>query len=271
MYLGIDVGGTKTIVAVLDDSGVITQSQRFPTPQDYQLFLSKLAEVVDTFTTKDFKAVGVGIPATSIDRKTGIAVSFSNLAWHREPVQADIERLIGSPAAVENDAKLAGLSEAMLREPTRLLYLTISTGIGYSLVVDRIIDQNIGDSGGRLLLFEHAGKLTPWERYASGKAIVETFGSEAKDIQDPEIWDKIARNITQGLIELIAVTEPQVVVIGGSVGVYLDRFIEPLNKYLKELETPLLQVPPVEAAKRPEDAVIYGCYDYAKEVFTSTK
>lgn len=271
MYLGIDVGGTKTIVAALDDNGVITESQRFPTPQDYRVFLSKLEEIVDAFTTQDFKAIGVGIPATSIDRKTGIAVSFSNLAWHNEPVQADIERLLGCPVAVENDAKLAGLSEAMLREPMRLLYLTISTGIGYSLVVDRQIDQNIGDSGGRLLLFEHSGKLTPWERFASGKAIVETFGKQAKDIEDPEIWDKIARNITQGLIELIAVTEPDLVVIGGSVGVYMNRFVKPLTKHLKDLETPLLKLPPVEAAKRADEAVIYGCYDYAKEVFTAPR
>lgn len=267
MYLGIDVGGTKTIVAVLDEHGAITESQKFPTPQDYQNFLSKLADAVDSFTTKDFRAVGAGIPAASIDRKTGIAISFSNLAWHREPIESDIEHLIGCPVAVENDAKLAGLSEAMLRKPMRLLYLTISTGIGYSLIVDREIDQNIGDSGGSLLLFEHGGKLTPWERFASGKAIVETYGQQAKDIEDPKTWDKIARNITQGLIELIAVTEPELVVIGGSVGVYFDRFSEPLTKYLKELETPLLQLPPVEAAKRPEDAVIYGCYDYAKEVF----
>ncbi len=271
MYLGIDVGGTKTIVAVLDDNGVIAESQQFPTPQNYEQFLSKLADTVEGFTTKDFNAVGVGIPATQIDRESGVAVSFSNLDWQREPIQTDIERLFKVPVAVENDAKLAGLSESMLREPIRLLYLTVSTGIGYSLIVNRKIDQNIGDSGGRLLLFEHNGKLVSWEKYASGKAIVETFGKQAKDIEDPEIWDKISRNITQGLVELIAVTEPDVVVIGGSVGVYLDRFIAPLEEHLKELETPLLKFPPVEKAQRPVEAVIYGCYDYAKEVFNKSR
>ncbi len=267
MFLGIDVGGTKTIAAVLEDSGIITESQRFPTPQNYQQFISKLANTVASFTTKDFKAVGVGVPATRIDRKDGIAMSFANLDWHDEPVQVDIERIVGSPVAIENDAKLAGLSESMLRDPMRLLYLTVSTGIGYSLIVNRKIDPNIGDSGGRLLLFEHGGKLVPWERFASGKAIVENFGKQAKDIKDPETWDKIARNIMQGLIELIAVTEPDLVVVGGSVGGYLDRFIKPLTEYLKDLETPLLSMPKVEAAKRPDEAVVYGCYDYAKEVF----
>jgi glucokinase len=267
MFLGIDVGGTKTIVAILEDSGVITESQRFPTPQNYEQFISKLADTVGTFTTKEFKAVGVGVPATKIDRMAGTAISFANLAWDNAPVQIDIEKLIGCPVAIENDAKLAGLSESMLRDPMRLLYLTVSTGIGYSLIVNRKIDPNIGDSGGRLMFFEHGGKLLPWERFASGKAIVETYGKQAKDIDDPATWNKIARNIMQGLIELIAVTEPDLVVVGGSVGEYLDRFIKPLTGYLKNLETPLLKMPRVEAAKRPDEAVVYGCYDYAKEVF----
>ena len=269
MYLGIDIGGTKTIVAVLDEHGVITESQRFMTPQDYQTFLSKLSETVDTFTTHEFIAIGAGVPATSIDRVAGIAIAFSNLSWQDEPIQSDLERLFKAPAAIENDAKLAGLSEAMLRDPMRLLYLTISTGIGYSLVVDRKIDANIGDGGGRLLRFEHEGKLTPWEYFASGRAIVETYGKQAKDIEDPDIWDKIARNITVGLIELIAMCEPDIVVVGGSVGAYLDRFIKPLKAHLKSLETPLLKIPPVEEAKRPEDAVIYGCYDYVKGILSA--
>lgn len=271
MYLGIDVGGTKTLTAVLDDSGVITESNRFPTPQNYDMFLRQLADSVASFTTKEFLAVGIGVPATAMNRDRGIAESFSNLSWHDVPIISDIEKLTGCPVAMENDAKLAGLSESMLRDPMHLLYLTISTGIGYGLIIDRHIDPNVGDSGGRLIMLEHNSKLVPWESFASGRAIVQTYGRQAKDITDKATWEAISRNIAQGLIELIAVTEPDMVVVGGSVGVYLDRFDEPLTKYLKEVETPLFKIPPVEAAKRPEEAVVYGCYDYAKEIFSFTK
>ncbi len=270
MYLGIDVGGTKTIVAVLDDNGVIIERQKYPTPKDYREFLKQLGSSIKSFDTKDFKAAGMGVPVTNFSREDEIARTFGNLPWKDVPIHADTEKLAHCPVAVENDAKLAGLSESMLRQPQHLLYLTISTGIGFSLIIDRKIDPYVGDSGGRLMVFEHHGKLLPWESFASGKAIVETFGKKAKDIKDKATWDKIARNITQGLIELIAITEPDIVVIGGSVGVYLDRYVEPLNKHLKDLETPLLKIPPIEAAKRPEEAVVYGCYDYAKEVFGNT-
>ncbi|MCL4357776.1 ROK family protein [Patescibacteria group bacterium] len=271
MYLGIDVGGTKTIAAVLDDNGVITEHQRFPTPQDYNRFLSELNKIVDGFKTKDFLAAGVGIPVARFNRTSGVAETFSNLMWRNVPIVSDIERLVAAPTVAENDAKLAGLSEAMLRAPMRLLYLTISTGIGYGLIVNRTIDDNIGDSGGSLIMLEHHGKVMPWERFASGRAIVETYGKMAKDINDEPTWDKIARNIALGLTELIAVTEPDLVVIGGSVGIYADRLIEPLTKHLKQYETPLFKTPRIEGARRPDDAVIYGCYDYAKQNFALTR
>ncbi len=145
MYLGIDVGGTKTLVASLDDSGVILAQQKFPTPQDYQEFLAELSRSIELLGVKDFRAAGIGIPVTSMQREEGIALTFSNLDWRNVKVQQDLERLTQCPVAVENDAKLAGLSESMLRNEIRkLLYVTVSTGIGYSLVIDHHIDPIIG-------------------------------------------------------------------------------------------------------------------------------
>ena len=60
---------------------------------------------------------------------------------------------------------------------------------------------------------------------------------------------------------LIAITEPDLIVVGGSVGNYLERYLDPLTKELKQFETPLLKIPPIEQAQRPDEAVIYGCYD----------
>ncbi len=268
MYLGIDVGGTKTLVATLDDNGVITDKQKFPTPQIYEDFLAELKTILSQKNNEDYRAVGIGIPVTNFYREEGIARTFSNLNWRDVHIQHDVEQLTKTPVAVENDAKLAGLSESRLRpDIERLLYVTLSTGIGYSLINNGKIDPNIGDAGGRLLMLEYKGKLTPWEEFASGRAIVNIYGKMAKDITDEKTWDSIARKISLGLIELIAVAEPDLIVIGGSVGTYFDRYAEPINKYMQAYETPLLKMPPVEAAKRPEEAVIYGCYDYAIQVF----
>ncbi|HET9174675.1 MAG TPA: ROK family protein [Candidatus Saccharimonadales bacterium] len=269
MYAGIDVGGTKTLAAVLDDNGTILEQSKFPTPQKYDDFISQLANTVASFATSEFTALGVALPVTSFDRQRGIAHSFGNLPWRNEPVQRDFERLFSCPVVIENDAKLGGLSEAMLLKDKyqKVLYITVSTGIGTALIVNQTIDTAIGDAGGRLLLLEYKGKLTPWEKFASGKAIVERFGHRAEDIHDAATWKRIAHDLALGFIELIALLEPEIIVVGGSVGTYYDRYSTYLAAELKQLETPLLTLPPIIGAQRPEEAVVYGCYDLAKATY----
>jgi predicted NBD/HSP70 family sugar kinase len=269
MYVGVDIGGTKTLAAVLDENGVITEEARFPTPRDYDEFLSQLQQTLDSFMDKDYVAGGLGMPVTVFDRKHGRAINFSNLPWLNVSMQHDVEKICHCPMAVENDAKLAGLSEAMLLKgiASKVLYITVSTGIGIALINQGIIDLNIGDGGGRPLLLEHKGRLVPWESFASGHAIVERFGKKAAEINDVATWKIIARDLAEGIIELIALSEPEVIVIGGSVGTYFERYGKLLAAELKKYKLPLLDIPPVIGAQRSEQAVIYGCYDLAKQEF----
>src|ERR1035437_1329698 len=118
MYAGVDVGGTKTLVAVLDDNGVIQELRKFPTPQNYHNFILELQHTVAFLTTKDFKAAGVGIPAAQIDRQHGVGINFGNLPWKNVHILADAEKILRCPIVVENDAKMASLSEAMLVKDT---------------------------------------------------------------------------------------------------------------------------------------------------------
>jgi predicted NBD/HSP70 family sugar kinase len=269
MYLGIDIGGTKTLIASLDENGVIKESIKFPTDQNYKKWLSDLGEQIGKLENKDFVAVGVGVPGPGIDRSSGTLLNSSNLAWHNVSLQDDIEDLTHTPVAMENDAKLAALSEAMILkdEYQSVLYITISTGIGYGLVVNQQIDVNVGDGGGRTILLEHEGQSVPWESFASGKAIVERYGKMAKDIDDEETWEAISRDLAKGFIELIAITEPDVIVIGGSVGTHFHKYKKPLEQEIKKYHVPLIKMPALVEAKRPEQAVVYGCYDYVKQRF----
>jgi glucokinase len=270
MYLGIDIGGTKTLLACLDNHGIITERLKFPTPKNYTEFVVALADNVAVLSTKEFKACGVGIPGR-LDRKRGIGVAMGNLPWENVPVRADVERLVNCPVVIENDAKLAGLSEAMLLKGRydRVVYVTISTGIGIGVVIGQVIEPNLIDAEPGKMPLEHHGKMVPWESFASGKAIVKQYGKLAKDIKDEKTWRHIAHDIALGLIDIVAVVQPQVIVLGGSVATYFDRFDELLNGALHHYEVPLIPVPPVIHAQRPEEAVVYGCYDLAKNLYGS--
>lgn len=267
MYLAVDIGGTKTLVAVFDNDGNIIEQQKFGTPQTYHDFKIELTKVVAELSTKDFERVGLAAPASRIDRKHGIGITFGNLGWKNAPLVTDIENLLHCPVNMENDAKLAGLSEAKLvnGEFKKVLYITISTGIGYALVNDGVIDVNIGDGGGHTMYLEYKGKSVRWESFASGKAIVERYGKRASEIDDPRVWKRISHDLSLGMIELISITEPEVVIIGGGVGTHLKKFEEYLITALKHYETPLQPIPPILQARHPEEAVIYGCYEFAKQ------
>jgi predicted NBD/HSP70 family sugar kinase len=267
MYLGIDIGGTKTLVASLDRDGVIQEEFRFPTPKLYKDFLKKLAENVANLSTNKFIAAGVGAPG-KIERKHGVGVAFGNLPWRGVNLGEDIKTIAKCPVVVENDANLAGLSEAMLiKQYRKVLYVTISTGINTGFIVDQQIDPNLADSEAGHMMLEHNGKLEAWEDFASGRAIVKRFGKRASEITDKHTWQIIAHDIAVGLIDLIAVIEPEVIVLGGGVSSHFDKFGDYLQNYLKQYDNPMITLPEIRVAMRPEQAVVYGCYDLAKALY----
>ena len=252
------------MVAALDSHGVILETNRFPTPVKYDEFVVQLSEAGKRLQQHDFIAGCMGVPGR-IDRRHGIGEYFGNLPWQNVPLQNDAEKIFRCPMLIENDANLGGLSESMLLPASkRVLYVTISTGIGTGFIVNHTIDPALADSEGGQMLLEYHGKRVTWEDFASGRAIVRRFGKKAASITDDGTWQRIANDLAAGFTELIAIMQPDVIVIGGSVGNYFDRFEPYLLREIKRYPNPLLQLPVFRKASRPDKAVLYGCYDLAR-------
>lgn len=266
MYAGIDVGGTKTLVAVFNGQGKLLESLKFATPSTYPEFTTELAKTVAKLSTKKFTAAATAIPG-KVDRRRGVGIAFGNLPWTDIPIEADVEKILNCPSYIENDANLAGLSEALAVKAKyhKVLYITVSTGIGGVLVINGVIDPNTQDAEIGHILLEHRGKLVRWQEFASGKAIVARFGKRASEIEDPAAWYVIARNIAIGLIDLLAVYTPDAVIIGGGVGTHFKKFEDRLLEELKIYENPMVSVPPIMGAANAEEAVIYGCYELIQQ------
>jgi len=271
MYAAVDIGGTKTLIAVFDAKGNLLKKFKFPTPRDYGEFITAFKDALATFPLDGLKMAAVAVPGV-IDRKHGIGMTMGNLPWANVPVQHDFQKLLGVPVAVENDAKLAGLSEALLLKDkySKVLYVTISTGIGIGLTVDGVINEAIGDTGGHDMYLEYNGREITWEALASGKSIVTEFGMRASEINDPDIWIEISKRIAAGLIELIALTQPEVVVFGGGVGAHFEKFKDFLEAELRSYGKLMVPLPVLTEAKNAEEAVVYGCYHLAKSAHAKT-
>lgn len=271
MYLGIDTGGTKTLVCSLTNEGIISETIKFPTPQRYADYIKVLTDAIHSLQAKEFRAAGIAVPGR-VDREHGVGIAFGNLPWRNVPIQADLERIIHAPVVLENDGNAAGVSEAHLLKDKHsvVLYVTIGTGIGTAIVVDCKLDEAFLDTEGGQMLLEYKNKLVKWESFASGHAIFERFGKKASEITDTETWKTISFDIARGLIELIVMVQPDVIVLGGGIGSYYPKYKEHLHKALIKFETPLSEIPPIRQAQRPEEAVVYGCFDLAKARYGHT-
>ncbi len=268
MFLAIDVGGTKTLIAVFTNDGKIKHTIKLKTPKDYNKFIGIIHATVKRLDEYKFYQACVAIPG-KVDRSTGVGIAFGNLEWKNVKIKHDLKKFITCPIVIENDANLAGLYEArnIKNGYDRILYLTISTGIGSGIIVNDIIDPDFQNSEAGHMMVQFGDTMVPWEDVASGSAIKAKYHKIAKDIKDRQTWKDISFRFAIGIINLIATIQPEAIVIGGGVGTHFNKYKAPLNQALKKMSTPLTPIPPIIQASRPEEAVIYGCYEMAKDAY----
>lgn len=268
MLVAVDTGGTKTLVADFSKQGSIGRQARFATSHDTDEYVATLYKTIESMygASRDIEAIIVGLPGRV---EKDILVRARNLSWENFDIKAKLSAYYSCPILVNNDANLAGLGETrqLSPVPTSCLYITISTGIGTGIITDGVIDPYYTESEGGQMILEYEGILQRWENFGSGKAIHERYGKYARDITDEATWKEIANKISRGLLALIPTLRPELIIIGGSIGTYFDRYEKHLLDLLHEH---LHYVPPIMAANHPEEAVIYGCYYYALDFFAST-
>ena len=264
MLLAVDTGGTKTLVAAFSDDGQITESVKFPTPSDQAEYLETLIKVLTTISAgQSVEAIVVALPGII---NNGVAVWCNNLGWRNFDVQTPLAAAFaGVRLLVDNDANLAGLAETRALDPTpqSSLYVTVSTGIGTGVITNGRIDPGLSKSEGGRSLVEYDGIVREWESFASGQAIYKTYGKYARDITSEKTWQAIADRISRGFLAIIPFIQPDVIIIGGSMGTYFNRYAAQLTAILREKLPDHIPCPAIQAAAHPEEAVVYGCYYYA--------
>lgn len=267
-YLAIDVGATKTLVAVFESDGEMVCECKLKTDPDYSKLKDELARKIDELARQfTITHCAIAMPGT-VDLEKGLVVAFGNETWRNIPIKNDLQSMLPHAKVLfHNDAKLAGLSETILlhKKYRKVLYLTISTGIGGAVITDDIIDKDFENFEPGQIVFEHEGKTQQWEDIASGRSLKIRYGKQASEIEDSAIWQEYAKLLAPGFENLLATVKPEVVVVGGGVGAHLEKFLTYLLVELEKINNPLVPVPPLLKAQRAEEAVIYGCYEYIKQ------
>lgn len=272
MLVTVDTGGTKTLVASFSENGVIHSSVKFPTPRDQTAYLSELISTIQAVANDEpVDAVVVALPGII---KDDIAIWCDHLGWENFDVKTPLAAVFtGIPILVENDANLGGLGEVRLLEsiPRSALYVTVSTGIGTGVIANGAIDPGLRLSEGGHILVEYDGVVREWESFAAGSAIYKAYGKYARDIHNKRTWLQIADRISRGFLTIIPMVQPDIIIIGGSMGTYFSEYGTQLRGILKEHLPAHIALPKIVSANHPEQAVIYGAYFYALDSLAPQK
>lgn len=257
--VGIDVGGTNTRVALINDEYKIVERVQFSTDtQNPQVTLEKINNVIKGFGQK-IEGIGISCPGP-LDLIHGIILETPNLpGWHYFHLTEELQNITGIKVQLQNDANLAGLAEAVIGAgagKSHVQFLTISTGVGAGFCIDGKIYQ--GSKG----FAQEVANCIVWkngpshgvlksgsiESIASGAAITtraKNLGLEvvhAGDVYDlAQEGNELAIQIMEDAYEylsnfisiLYGILDPDLFVLSGSVALKIPGFIEEIEKRVK--------------------------------------
>lgn len=188
--IGIDLGGTNIVAAVVDEKYNIIAKAKTPTavPRSADLIFDDIAKVCKEavekagLTMNDISSVGLGTPGTV--NSDGVIEFANNLNFDNVPAKdMIIERLGDKPVYVANDANCAALGEAYAgcgNGAKNFIAVTLGTGVGSGVIIDGKIVTGVNNAGGEcghmvIVVDGEActcGRHGCWEAYASATALI---------------------------------------------------------------------------------------------------
>ena len=251
MYLAIDIGATKTLIALFSKRGRVVRRVKFHTARGVKVFINDVIENLRSFQKYKIKSIVVAVPGIVQKNYT---VNFGNRDWGDIDILAPIKSLFNCPIYFENDGNLAAIYEGH-RLPGRTVFLTFSTGIGGGVVENGKLITDKFEPGHKL--YEYNGKTAEWEDIAAASALEKFYHVDyATDLRGKKILKDVAARIYLGLPDVAREFQPNNIILGGPMGEIFRLY----NKYLPTISGVKYRRP-----KRPTESVIYGCYIYARK------
>ena len=271
MIAAVDIGGTKIAVGMVDENGHALSRLECPTypERGYAAALERTVELLRQAAQQaKCEITGIGIGSTGpVDPVTGEIGNVNHFPeWEGENPVRDLESKFGVRVAMENDADAAALGEAGWgagKNKSRLIYVTVGTGIGAGLILDGQLYRGAGnahpeighhqiDPSGPACLCGFRGC---WESLAAGPAMANWVKSTAP-VDYPHLHeltgkrvcelaragDALARKAVEretyylglGMANLVTMFAPDAIVLSGSVMKSADLFMDGIRKMIGE-------------------------------------
>lgn len=283
--VGIDVGGTNTRVALIDENYKILKREQFRTdPENPQITLEKIRTIVNRF---EYPVEGIGISCPGpLDLMNGMVLTPPNLpGWHQLHLTKTLNEMTKVPVILENDANLACLAEAVVgagKGKHLVQFLTISTGIGAGFCMNGEVyrgARGFAQEVANCILWKDGpvqGELKKGsiESIASGTAITKRAREAGLSVDHAgdvyalaQSGNEKAEQIMEDTFEylssfvgiLYGILDPDLFVFSGSVALKIPGFLEEIKRRVRKKVYPALedniQIVP---AKLGEDCGLIG-------------
>ncbi len=260
MRIGIDLGGTKTEIIVLNQSGATLFRHRAATPAtDYGAILDTIAGLVALAESATARAESIGLATPgAISPKTGLMKNSNTIVLNDKALDRDLAARLRRPVRLENDANCFALSEAIdgaAADAASVFGVILGTGVGAGIVIGKrlLIGHNriAGEWGHNPLPWArdadspgdtcYCGKTGCIETFLSGAGLAREFRDRtgrqrtAQEIcregasGDPEARicleiykDRLARS----LASVINLLDPEAIVLGGGLSNIEELYCE---------------------------------------------
>lgn len=292
LTLGVDIGGTKTLVGIVDRDGGVLDSVRAATPADAgaEAILDTVARLVAGLRATAPAAVlacGVGSAGTISDAGTVLSATDHLAGWTGTDLVSELEARLDLPAVAVNDVHAAALGESWAGYPSaadRSLLVAVGTGIGGALIVGGKLVRGANGAAGsighvRTVRSEarvcSCGGVDHLEAYASGPGMELTYRelthtdrrvslreigvlADGGEREAASVLREAAELLGDSLADAACLVDPGVVFLAGGVLGLGARFIEPVQRRVADrLGTPPLN-PEVRPATLGSDAALVG-------------
>ena len=292
--LGIDIGGTNTVVGLVDKTGNVLgtdsiKTQSFPVLEEYVKTVSKLAkDLIAKNNVSIDEIVGLGIGAPNANYYTGNIEMAPNLPWKQDkvPLAKMFREELNIPVTITNDANAAALGEKMYgvaKDMDNFIMITLGTGVGSGIVINGQLVYGHDGFAGELghVIIERNGRLCGCgrrgclETYCSATGIVRTAKERntpfltSKDIYDAavkgdetaiDIFKETGTRLGRALADMVVFSSPEAFVLFGGLAKAGDFIVKYTKEAMEEAIMPIFKgkVKILLSTMKDADAAVLG-------------
>jgi glucokinase len=278
-YIGVDIGGTNISAGAVSVQGadstlVFKKSVKTGRERQYSEVLADIIALIEDVISEidgNIVSVGLGCPG-SCNIDTGTVEFSGNLNWHNAPLAPDVQKAIGLPVFLENDASAAAYGEFVAgaaKGRNSAVIITLGTGVGAGVIIDGKLlrGENFagGEVGHTVILFGGppctCGRNGCFEVYSSATGLIRMTKETMEKYPDTAMHriaeeagkvsartaflaakqsDAVAENVVRdyikylacGLTNTINIFQPDCLCIGGGVCNEGDALLLPLRELI---------------------------------------